>query len=95
MLLIDHLLRNQDHKQALAAAQSGVAAVPSSAELLGALDQVSLLGGLAALPIALWELSLGLWLTVRAVPHVAVPTEPGEVVRLREMTTDVGPVPAE
>ena len=65
------------------------------AEVLGALDQVSLLGGLAALPIALWELSLGLWLTVRAVPHVAVPTEPGEVVRLREMTTDVGPVPAE
>ena len=65
------------------------------AELLGALDQVSLLGGLAALPIALWELSLGLWLTVRAVPPVAVPTEPGEVVRLREMTTGSGRPPGD
>ena len=35
------------------------------ATLGGAVDQVSPLAGLAALPIALWEISLGVWLVVR------------------------------
>lgn len=35
--------------------------------LLGAWTQVSTIGALSALPIALWELSLGLWLTFRGV----------------------------
>jgi hypothetical protein len=33
--------------------------------MLGGWDQVSIAGGLCALPIALWELSLGVWLTVK------------------------------
>lgn len=33
-------------------------------ELLGWFDQVSIWGGVASLPIALWELSLGLWLAI-------------------------------
>ena len=33
--------------------------------MLGGWDQVSIAGSLCALPIALWELSLGLWLTVK------------------------------
>lgn len=41
--------------------------ISSSATLLGLLDQVSALAAAAALPIALWELGVGLWLTVRGV----------------------------
>lgn len=37
----------------------------TGASLLGLLPQVSQLAGLAALPIAAWELGLGLWLLVR------------------------------
>ena len=33
--------------------------------MLGGWDQVSIAGSLCALPIALWELSLGVWLTVK------------------------------
>lgn len=40
-------------------------AASALATLFGALDQVSPLAGIAALPIALWELGLGLWLVVR------------------------------
>ena len=50
--------------------------VSALAELLGVLDQVSVLGGSAALPIALWELSLGLWLTIRAVPSAQSASTP-------------------
>ncbi|HBY23000.1 MAG TPA: DUF4386 domain-containing protein, partial [Propionibacteriaceae bacterium] len=35
--------------------------------LFGVLDQVSPVAGLAALPIALWEASVGVWLLVRGV----------------------------
>jgi hypothetical protein len=35
------------------------------ATMLGLIEQYSALGGLAALPIAVWELSLGLWLTFK------------------------------
>ena len=35
--------------------------------VLGAWEQVSTVGALTALPIAAWELSLGLWLTIRGV----------------------------
>ena len=35
------------------------------ATLFGAIDQVSPLAGIAALPIALWEISLGVWLVVK------------------------------
>lgn len=35
------------------------------ATLWGAIDQVSPVAGLAALPIALWEISLGVWLVVK------------------------------
>lgn len=35
------------------------------ATVFGSISQLSPIGGLAALPIALWELSLGLWLLVR------------------------------
>ncbi|MDD7939610.1 DUF4386 domain-containing protein [Actinomycetospora lutea] len=33
--------------------------------MLGGWDQVSIAGSLCALPIALWEFSLGVWLTVK------------------------------
>ncbi|CAN7378867.1 DUF4386 domain-containing protein [Microbacterium sp. LjRoot45] len=42
--------------------------VSAGATLLGVLDQVSPLAALLALPIAVWEFALGVWLTVRAVP---------------------------
>ena len=37
----------------------------ASVTMLGGWEQLSLAGGLCALPIALWEFSLGLWLTVK------------------------------
>ncbi|MBO1901790.1 DUF4386 domain-containing protein [Leucobacter weissii] len=47
--------------------------------LFGALDQVSPLSGLAALPIAAWELGLGLWLLIRGVRTPAgAPDSPPE-----------------
>jgi hypothetical protein len=33
--------------------------------MFGVLDRVSTLSGIAALPIALWEFSLGVWLLVK------------------------------
>lgn len=39
--------------------------ISASASVLGVVDQTSPLAGAAALPIAVWELSLGLWLTFR------------------------------
>src|SRR5690606_22875038 len=39
--------------------------VSALGSLFGALDQVSALAGVAALPIALWEISLGLWLLLK------------------------------
>lgn len=45
MMLIELQVRNGDNKQALAVAQNAVAALPSSAELLGALGRVQQLSG--------------------------------------------------
>jgi len=45
LLLIDLLLRSKDTKQALAAAQSGVAALPNSPELLTALGRAQQMSG--------------------------------------------------
>lgn len=42
-------------------------AASAIATIFGVIDQVSPLAGLAALPIALWELSIGLWLLIRGV----------------------------
>lgn len=42
------------------------------ATLFGVLDQVSPLAGLAALPIALWEISLGVWLVIAGFRPAAV-----------------------
>lgn len=42
-------------------------AAAALASIAGVLDQVSPLAGLAALPIALWELAVGLWLTFRGI----------------------------
>lgn len=40
--------------------------------LVGVLDQVSAIAGLAALPIALWELSIGIWLIVKGFSPSAI-----------------------
>ena len=51
----------------------------AAATLFGAVDQVSGLAGAAALPIAAWEIGLGLWLTVKgfsAPRHPAAMTGP-------------------
>lgn len=40
----------------------------AGATLLGVFEQVSPVAALLALPIAVWEFALGVWLTVRAVP---------------------------
>jgi Domain of unknown function (DUF4386) len=51
--------------------------VAISASILGFKEQVSVLYGIAVIPIALWELSLGLWLTFkgfnRSTPILAMP----------------------
>jgi Domain of unknown function (DUF4386) len=39
--------------------------VSAVATIFGGWEQTSIAGGLCALPIAAWELSLGLWLTVK------------------------------
>ncbi|PZQ88251.1 MAG: DUF4386 domain-containing protein [Leifsonia xyli] len=44
--------------------------------LLGLIDQVSPLAGLAALPIAIWEFSIGIWLLVKGFRPSAVPPAP-------------------
>lgn len=45
LLLIDHLLRQKENKQALAAAQNAVGALPNSPEILGALGRVQQVSG--------------------------------------------------
>lgn len=45
LLLVEHHLRQQDYKQALAAAQNGVTAIPDSPELLDALGRVQQASG--------------------------------------------------
>ena len=42
------------------------------AVLFGAIDRISALAATAALPIALWEFSLGVWLTVKGFNSVAI-----------------------
>lgn len=42
------------------------------ATLFGLMEQVSTVAGLASLPVALWEISLGLWLTVKGFRPEAV-----------------------
>jgi Domain of unknown function (DUF4386) len=46
--------------------------VSASASILGFNEQVSVLSGIAVVPIALWELSLGLWLTFKGFRPSAV-----------------------
>ncbi len=48
-----------------------ILAASSLAALFGLIDQVSPLSALAAAPIALWELSVGLWLLIRGVDRAA------------------------
>lgn len=55
----------------------GLAGVPllvasAAATMFGAIDQVSPVAALAALPIAVWELSLGVWLVVKGFRPEAV-----------------------
>lgn len=45
----------------------------ASGTLFGVIDQVSPLAGIAALPIALWEFGIGVWLTTRGFNPSAVP----------------------
>ena len=50
------------------------------AAVFGLHEQVSVIGGLATAPVALWEASIGVWLVVkgfRSVPGLTSPTEPG------------------
>ncbi len=51
-----------------------------TAAVFGLHEQVSLVGGLATAPVALWEASIGVWLVVkgfRPVPGLTSPVEPG------------------
>ena len=43
----------------------------------GAYPQGTALAGLAALPIAVWEIALGVWLAVKGFRPVPLPTQPG------------------
>jgi hypothetical protein len=43
---------------------------------LGAWDQVSVLGGIGALPIAVWEFSLGVYLTAKGFRGSAPAPQP-------------------
>lgn len=51
--------------------------ISAAASILGFNEQVSVLSGIAVIPIALWELSLGLWLTFKgfnpSAPILAAP----------------------
>lgn len=59
-------------------------AASATATLFGVLDQVSPLSGFAALPIAVWEFSIGVWLMVRGVrtPTPVGIAAPGTNVRV-------------
>jgi hypothetical protein len=48
-----------------------------AATLFGLIGRVSTLAGLSAMPIALWELSLGIWLTVKGFNPSPLTSEPG------------------
>lgn len=48
----------------------------ATATIFGFYDQVSLPGTLAAFPVALWELSLGVWLVVKGFNASAIASEP-------------------
>jgi hypothetical protein len=54
-----------------------ILAVSFVATLFGAWDQVSGQGLIFALPIAVWEFSLGVWLTFKGFTSAADSTEPG------------------
>ena len=45
--------------------------------LFGAWDQVSVLGGIGALPIAVWEFSLGVYLTAKVFRGSGPAPQPG------------------
>ncbi len=47
----------------------------ATATLFGLTSQVSAVSGLAALPVAIWEISLGCWLVVRGFRPARVPDE--------------------
>lgn len=73
----------------------------ATATLFGVLDQVSMLAALAAAPIALWEFSLGTWLTFRGVRgRAGVPPNHSRLpsrwlvdrLRLSGRASDQGPV---
>lgn len=49
------------------------------ATIFGFYDQVSLPGTIAAFPVALWELSLGVWLVVRGFNTSAITSEPARM----------------
>jgi hypothetical protein len=49
------------------------------AVLFGAIDRISALAAITALPIALWELSLGIWLTIKGF-------DPRAIARLEDYT---------
>lgn len=53
-------------------------AVSALGTILGVVDQVSPLAGLLALPIAVWEFSLGVWLVIKGVnsDYAAIPRLP-------------------
>jgi hypothetical protein len=53
----------------------------ATATIFGIYDQVSLYSAIAALPIALWELSLGVWMTFKGFNTSAVATESAERVK--------------
>ncbi len=45
----------------------GLGSASVTATMFGVYDQVSVFAGIAALPIALWELSLGIWLVAKGL----------------------------
>ncbi|WP_068402597.1 DUF4386 domain-containing protein [Kribbia dieselivorans] len=49
--------------------------ISALATLMGAMPQVSLLAGAAALPIAAWEIGLGIWLLIKGVHLAPRPAE--------------------
>ena len=69
LLLIDLLLRNKDTKQALAAAQSGVTAMPNSPEMLTALGRAQQMSGELSQAIATYNKLVALQ-PLSPVPHV-------------------------
>lgn len=51
-----------------------ILATSALCSVFGVLDQVSPVAGLAALPIAVWEFSIGVWLLARGTRAVSEPT---------------------